>query len=360
MRQKLNVKVYSAKIAKELAKFLKDRNVKELKGDGRFKVIASCESVDRDGEVIMADGWDFTNYIKNPVILWGHNYWDMNAIIGACDKISVEEIEGVKCLVQEGLFANTPEGQKARQLYDDGMLKTVSVGFIPKERNGNVITKQELLELSFCAVPSNPDAVSLGKFAKDMMTKTLEILTGAKAEDMDALVAKLRTDLQTSVDTFVDSMGGEDDEADDEEEDPAEVVEPVAGEDDEEGKKISNAIIKELNKRFLKAKVAKSGSPDPKTPPKPAGEEGEAKQIEDLKAKVTALEAEQKSGRVLSAKNLELVDAAIAALKVLRDASEPEKAALNGIAKDIKIDAQGLIKVMENIIKNSKILTSNL
>ncbi len=41
------------------------------------------------------------------------------------------------------------------------MVKTVSVGFIPKEREGKTITSAELLELSFVAVPCNPNALSL-------------------------------------------------------------------------------------------------------------------------------------------------------------------------------------------------------
>jgi phage head maturation protease len=43
-------------------------------------------------------------------------------------------------------------------------LKTVSVGFIPKERdpeNQRIITRAELLEVSFVPVPCNPNALSL-------------------------------------------------------------------------------------------------------------------------------------------------------------------------------------------------------
>lgn len=44
------------------------------------------------------------------------------------------------------------------------MLKAVSVGFIVKERdpaNFSIITQAELLEVSFVAVPANPNAISL-------------------------------------------------------------------------------------------------------------------------------------------------------------------------------------------------------
>lgn len=154
---KQSLKEYSKDTAKEIVKALSKINVKEVKGEGDFEVIATTEGVDRDGEVILIKGWDFTNFMKNPVLLFGHDYWSWP--IGAVTELIPD---GDK-VIARGVFARTEEGQKARQLYEDGILKTVSVGFIPKERNGNVITKAELLELSFVPVPSNPDAVDTRK-----------------------------------------------------------------------------------------------------------------------------------------------------------------------------------------------------
>src|SRR5665213_2034510 len=34
----------------------------------------STPSVDRQSDTVSADGWDFANYLKNPVVLWAHNY----------------------------------------------------------------------------------------------------------------------------------------------------------------------------------------------------------------------------------------------------------------------------------------------
>lgn len=57
------------------------------------------------------------------------------------------------------------------------MLKTVSVGFIPKnrsEQDRRIIEEAELLELSFVAVPSNRDALSLdGKLIDEAIQKGL-------------------------------------------------------------------------------------------------------------------------------------------------------------------------------------------
>lgn len=159
------IKEYSKELAAEMSKTFATIKIKEVKGSGTFKVIATTSDVDRDGESILVEGWTFENFMKNPIMLFGHNYWDMHAIVGAATSVTIQG----KDVVVEGMFADTEEGQYIRKLYDDGILKTVSVGFIPLERQGNVITKAELLEVSFVPVPANPEALSLAKALKATM-----------------------------------------------------------------------------------------------------------------------------------------------------------------------------------------------
>lgn len=62
----------------EAIKNIKSFEVKEDTPDtGTFKTVITSEVVDRDGEIIRLAGWDFENYNKNPVVLWGHRYWDL-------------------------------------------------------------------------------------------------------------------------------------------------------------------------------------------------------------------------------------------------------------------------------------------
>jgi len=154
------LKIYSKKQAAELIKIVAGAITKAPKGEGTFEVIASTEGMDRDGEVILVTAWDLKRFNENPVVLFGHDYWSFP--IGAVT--SIEIVDGK--LVAKGVFARTEQGQIARQLYDDGILKAVSVGFIVKNREGNKITEAELLELSFVPVPSNADALSLAKMQK--------------------------------------------------------------------------------------------------------------------------------------------------------------------------------------------------
>lgn len=125
---------------------------------GTFEVIITDETVDRYGEVIKVDGWDLVNYMLNPVVLWGHDHRSMP--IGICTSI---ETTADRKLLAKGRFAPeeaNPFAQEVRRLYDLGIVRATSVGFIVKESEGNIITKAELLEFSFVSVPANPMALS--------------------------------------------------------------------------------------------------------------------------------------------------------------------------------------------------------
>jgi len=132
-------------------KSIKDASDEET---GIFEVVITTEDTDRMGEVIMLDGWDIGYYMKNPVVLWGHDHYRMP--VGVC--LAIERRDG--SLVARGKFAPSADGQELRRLYDLGIIRATSVGFIEKERNGNVITKAELIEFSFVSVPANPMALS--------------------------------------------------------------------------------------------------------------------------------------------------------------------------------------------------------
>lgn len=139
----------------ESFKSLVDSTIKSADADtGTFEVIITTENLDRYQEVISIDGWELDHYLNNPVVLWGH---DHSKLIGVCTSLTKRDGK----LVAKGKFAPTEEGQEKRKLYEQGFLKATSVGFIEKEREGNLITKAELLEFSFVSVPANPYALSL-------------------------------------------------------------------------------------------------------------------------------------------------------------------------------------------------------
>lgn len=135
--------------------------IKKLK-DRVIRFIASTENEDRDGDIMSLSGWDFENFKKNNPFVWGHDYKSPENAIG--EVVNWETTN--KELIMDVRFASTGVNQKADLVYDlyqDNVLKSVSVGFIPKESEpikgrGRKYTKQELLELSAVILPSNPEA----------------------------------------------------------------------------------------------------------------------------------------------------------------------------------------------------------
>jgi len=134
--------------------------------DGTF--VLSTETIDRDGDVIKVDGWKLGNFKKNPIALWQHDHRNP---VGNWENIRVETDR----LVADLKLANTNLANMTRQLIQDGVLKAVSVGFMPvKERmkpiedeNGDfkgwLIQAAELLEASLVSVPANQDALLISK-----------------------------------------------------------------------------------------------------------------------------------------------------------------------------------------------------
>lgn len=161
-------------LAKELSSKIAKFDIKELWENGSFKVVASDETIDRAGEVIKVSWWELDNFMKNPVIIANHMYKVEN-IIWKATNVYTEDYK----LVVEWVFATTDLAQDVRKLYDWGFIKTVSVWFIPLERDQsqpNIITRAELLEVSFVPVPCNPNALSLWKeVVDDLIAKGLLI-----------------------------------------------------------------------------------------------------------------------------------------------------------------------------------------
>lgn len=182
----------------EVKQLLEDTKAASDTQTGTFEVVITTENLDRYQEVISLSGWELEHYRNNPVVLWGH---DHNQPIGMA--LSVDIIDGK--MIAKGKFAPTDKAQEIRRLYEFGIIKATSVGFIEKEREGNLITKAELLEFSFVSVPANPFALSLamekGLGINDLVTKGLMFVEpqsgdpvieqkGAVEDEQDAVAAR--------------------------------------------------------------------------------------------------------------------------------------------------------------------------
>lgn len=155
--------VEEAKLAMEEKKYHHNIEAKLLANNtGKYQFIISTDMIDRQNEIIDQDGWDFSNWLANPVIIDSHRYDSIDDIIGVGVGQPIRLDNGWAVDVQ---FADTPKGQRAKTLVDSNMLRTVSVGFRSLKRspvNGVVKhTKMELLEVSLVAIPANPGALRI-------------------------------------------------------------------------------------------------------------------------------------------------------------------------------------------------------
>lgn len=125
--------------------------------------LSNANTVDRMKERIDPKGWLLENYNKNPVYLFDHGHDPAFGFlpIGKSTKHTPTD-DG---LYTEGQISSSPTEKisAVRDLVEEGILKTFSVGFDPKAdtKDGDtlVITKAELIEQSIVPIPMNQDSV---------------------------------------------------------------------------------------------------------------------------------------------------------------------------------------------------------
>lgn len=139
---------------------------------------ASSEARDRDGDIVLAEGWDFDEFMDNPIFLWMHNQNELP--VGRVKALHTADAH-VYAEVEFAPVEVNPRGEQLLQAYKGGFLNAVSVGFKPLEYEptqdgkGFKIMKQELIELSAVTIPANTDALVVRRsFEDDNRVKTLE------------------------------------------------------------------------------------------------------------------------------------------------------------------------------------------
>ena len=139
----------------------------------RLIIVGTTEDVDRDGDIILVNGWKIENFLKNPVFLWAHDY--RSVPLARAEKVirrrNPNRYEFHEVFPTVGLY---PFADMILSLYSEKIINASSIGFIPldwedieeKDDEGSIIPHrgrkyilQELLELSGCAVPANPEAL---------------------------------------------------------------------------------------------------------------------------------------------------------------------------------------------------------
>lgn len=123
------------------------------------RVRMTDESVDTYGTSLKFDGWDFGDFMKNPVVQLDH-WSDAASNIGqVLQIIPVPEERAVDAIVQFDVEDKSEFGGAwAWGKVSRGFLRTWSVGFDNLVANGLDYLQNKLYELSLVAIPSNSNA----------------------------------------------------------------------------------------------------------------------------------------------------------------------------------------------------------
>jgi len=158
-----------------------DSITKAVEGERALNVVITTNDVDRCGDIVEPKGAKLINFKKNPVVLMAHDYKGLP--IGRATDLAKTD-NGITAKVifpDEGIY---PLADTVYTLYKNKFMKAWSIGFIPIKSEDIVADEDndskslgrgkrfktwELLELSACSVPANPNALG------NMLSKGINI-----------------------------------------------------------------------------------------------------------------------------------------------------------------------------------------
>jgi phage head maturation protease len=141
---------------------------------------------DRSGDLILPAGLaNRSEFLRNPIVLWAHQR--MMPPIGTCLDLQVAKD---RIIAVTKFAAGVPLADDVFRLYEQGILRGWSIGFVPRRaglrppdsagRRGLIVESWDLLEYSSVPVPENPEALTLalrsGGITSGELTKWLQTL----------------------------------------------------------------------------------------------------------------------------------------------------------------------------------------
>lgn len=156
---------------------------------GRVHAVVSDEAPDRQGDVIRIRGWDLEHFLRHPMLVAGHNYFDLQSQIGEWEELGPrgKRLEGVaRYYVGEGNeladwgFNLARHGRAAYSVgFIPDMAKAKELGPAP---NGKGVSyeynSQELLEISHVVIPANPRSLQRMNAVDPVISSIVEEMNG--------------------------------------------------------------------------------------------------------------------------------------------------------------------------------------
>lgn len=137
------------------------------KGEKKNKVRISNSSINCYGSRVITSGIDYSQYERNPILLWMHRRGDVSNVIGTVINLAVEGDDLVGELVFDGIGENS---KIAKEKWEAGTLKMVSANLdiielsdapehvIPGQ-TAFTATRSKLIEISVVDIGGNDDAL---------------------------------------------------------------------------------------------------------------------------------------------------------------------------------------------------------
>ena len=144
-------------------------------GDGRHRIVIAVNEVSRNPFVhLKIDGVEFTNYLKNPVVLWSHDdasfmrggTGSAGLPIGRTLAIGLNAAGHIE--VDFEFLPDDPFAARVENAWEKGFVRAASIRWIPLEVQGQadgseLHVRSDMLEWSLVAIPADPDTVRIAR-----------------------------------------------------------------------------------------------------------------------------------------------------------------------------------------------------
>lgn len=141
---------------------------------GVFETIVTTSTIDRHGESITTGGITTDTWMKNPVVLYGHDYQGLPIGKGlAISQMKNKMKAKFQLAIEEYPFAAT-----VAALIKGGYLNAVSIGGVVRKwsEDYRVIEELEMVEFSIVPVPANAEALITSRSLQETTGKSLETI----------------------------------------------------------------------------------------------------------------------------------------------------------------------------------------
>ncbi len=179
-------------------------------------IVISTGTPDRSGDRVFPEGGDFTNYRKNPVVMWLHDYKGTTPSAGIpIGKNTSIKVVDKKIEVSEPIFLDGDAfAERVKNAWDKDFIRTVSIGFAPLEDptpndfGGMDYKKWELLEWSIVPIPMNAEAIRVAKDFPDLVERKHS--QGEIRDELDYTLSLIKEwDLNPDNEKIVKTIHGE-------------------------------------------------------------------------------------------------------------------------------------------------------